>query len=250
MSAYLYLMAWREIFAQALADLKAEENVSPLWLVNPGTGRRLKLDLYYPEVGLAVRFRGLRRKGQRRTSDWELLEEEQREEIRRELCRLNGVTLVVVDLLDEEPRRSLDRIHTALSAASRRAAHASLPHERKVATLETLGTARQRLMSIRERLRSPEDLALFAEKWRDRETAAVREAQRSTRSAVPTAKRKRRRYVAGMRVTHARFGEGLIVAVRPEGDDAQVTVDFHQAGQRTFLASLVSDKLLPVRSDA
>lgn len=245
LSATVSLMAWREILAQVLGPLGEERDVSPEWLVNPGTGRRLKLDLYYPEVGLAVRFRGLKARGQRRVSDWHLLEEQQREEVREALCRLHGVTLVGIDLWEEHPRRCLDRLYTALSTASRRVAHASLSHDRRVALLDALAAARQRLTTIRARVRGPEDLALFAEKWRDRETAAVREVQRSLVRQINATSGQRRRYTPGMAVQHERFGSGTVVAVQRDGEDERVTVEFPQAGRRTFLASLVKDKLVP-----
>ena len=61
---YVALNSWREMLARILKDFTAQENVSPEWLVNPATKRRLKLDLYYPEASLAFRFVGLTAKGQ------------------------------------------------------------------------------------------------------------------------------------------------------------------------------------------
>ncbi|MEZ4708268.1 MAG: hypothetical protein R3A44_13740 [Caldilineaceae bacterium] len=49
-SIYLSMSAWREILAQTLGDSPAQDNVSPAWLVNPATRRRLKLDRYYPDI--------------------------------------------------------------------------------------------------------------------------------------------------------------------------------------------------------
>jgi hypothetical protein len=57
--------AWREILARIFADFAAEQNLSPEWLINPETKRPLKLDLVYPEIGLAIRFAGLRGAKQR-----------------------------------------------------------------------------------------------------------------------------------------------------------------------------------------
>ena len=48
-----------------------------------------------------------------------------------------------------------------------------------------------------------------------------------------------------MDVYHQKFGPGQVTAVEPAGGDVQVTVDFVEAGVRTFAASLVSDKLVP-----
>ena len=76
-SAYLSVNAWREIFARVFDDPDLQSNVSPDWLINPATRRRLKLDYLCQSVGVAVRFAGLTGKGRRRRGDWELLEQEQ-----------------------------------------------------------------------------------------------------------------------------------------------------------------------------
>jgi len=57
--------ALKEILARIFDGFEVEYNVSPNWLINPETHRKLKLDLLYPEIGLAVRFQGLRAKQQR-----------------------------------------------------------------------------------------------------------------------------------------------------------------------------------------
>jgi hypothetical protein len=48
-----------------------------------------------------------------------------------------------------------------------------------------------------------------------------------------------------MEVEHVRFGPGRVTAVASDGNDTKVTVLFVEAGERTFGASLVGDKLLP-----
>jgi hypothetical protein len=48
-----------------------------------------------------------------------------------------------------------------------------------------------------------------------------------------------------MAVRHAAFGDGVVQAVQPDGDDSLVTVRFADGTQKTFAASLVSDKLVP-----
>ncbi|MBV7330268.1 hypothetical protein KFU94_18870 [Chloroflexi bacterium TSY] len=97
-SLYLSMSAWREILARTLDGFEAQDNVSPEWLINPATRRRLKLDRYYPEAGIAIRFAGLTAKGQKRQSDWEILEAEQRDQTRIELCKLHGVHLAIMTL--------------------------------------------------------------------------------------------------------------------------------------------------------
>ena len=116
-SAYLSVNAWREIFARVFDDADLQSNLLPDWLINPATRRRLKLDYLCQSVGVAVRFSGLTGKGRRR-GDWEILEEEQRDQTRDELCRLRGVQLAVIDPF-EDPVKQMDRFLMVLSRASR-----------------------------------------------------------------------------------------------------------------------------------
>ena len=76
---YLNMNAWQEIQARIFEGFTIQSNVSPAWLINPATRRKLKLDRLYPEAAIAVRNVGLTAKGQGRQSDWELLEEQQRD---------------------------------------------------------------------------------------------------------------------------------------------------------------------------
>ncbi len=71
---YLNMNAWQEIQARIFEGFIVQSNVSPAWLINPATRRKLKLDRLYPEAAIAVRNVGLTAKGQGRQSDWELLE--------------------------------------------------------------------------------------------------------------------------------------------------------------------------------
>jgi hypothetical protein len=48
-----------------------------------------------------------------------------------------------------------------------------------------------------------------------------------------------------MEVEHTSYGPGFVVAATPNDGDTLVTVDFITAGQKTFAASLVADKLRP-----
>ncbi len=238
----VYWAGWREVLDQILAGFEVQENVSPPWLVNPHTKRRLKFDLYYPQLRLAVRFRGVSPAARRRrVSDQEMEAEALRDEVRRALAREHDVAFVVITVTAEDPRKELDRLHTALSTVTRRIVHASIPHERKVTMVDALREARERLLALRERLRHPEALTVYADLRRDRETVALREARREAahRASTPA-----RRYRTGMRVRHSHFGEGVVVAVKEDGKgDQQVTVDFPTHGERTFLASLLGDKL-------
>ncbi len=249
MKSGIIWLAWREILWEVLGDLSVQENVSPPWLINPETGRRLSLDLYYPDVNVAVQFVGGQPAARRRRlSDEEVEAAERREQARMHVCEAHGVTLVVIDLNATHPRRELERLYQRLGTAMRRLAHAThMPHAEKVQRMEHLATARRRITDLRERIRRPEDLAIFAEKWRDRETRALRAARRTTTPPpVPGGD-----FHPGMRVEHPLFGQGTVVEVIPEENgDQQVVVEFPQKGRRTFLASLVGDKLVPVTSPA
>jgi hypothetical protein len=239
-------MAWQEILAQVLEGFEVESDVTADWLVNPATGRRLKLDRLYPEIGLAMRFVGAQPQGRRRrASDWEVLEEEQRDETRVALCQQEGVTLLLIDPNDHELARVAGRLCTALAGASRRLAQSHRPKRVKGRLMPQLAAARQRCTAIRGRLRRPQDLALFAELWRDRETRDVIKAQASARVDKPRGKP--RRYRRDQRVRHRVYGDGTVVALEQRDGDMQVTVRFADDSERTFLASLVGDKLLPRR---
>lgn len=243
MSTAFNLMAWQEILARVMKDLRYQRDVSPEWLVNPVTHRRLKLDQYYPDVGLAVRYVGLTARGQPRQSEWELLEEEQRDQIRAELCRLNGVELFLLDPTYPHPREQLLRLRTMLSRCSRKLAQSRRPEQEKAVLMPQLADARTRLEQVSRKVKGPDDLALYAELWRDRETAALA----ATRVPSPSPRRKRSGKVLsfkpGQPVNHSHFGPGVVLAVNGNGGDPQITVQFEDGSERTFLASLAADKL-------
>ena len=60
---YLNMNAWQEIQARVFEGFTVQSNVSPNWLINPATRRKLKLDQYYPEAAIALRNVGLTAKG-------------------------------------------------------------------------------------------------------------------------------------------------------------------------------------------
>ena len=248
-SIFILMGAWREILARTLEGYTVQHNVSPEWLVNPATRRRLKLDLYYPDAHLAVRFAGLTAKGQRRQSDWEQLEAEQRDQTRAELCRLNGVHLAVISTA-EEPVKQIDRFIRALSSAGK------LDEEfragkRSKRTRKSLARALSIASDLRSRIAKNPDqmMANLAESWRDREAGIATELQQSSLANQANgsgAKRKARKFKTfevGTPVTHKRFGEGTIIGVSGVGEEATVSIDFGDEQARTFLISLVADKL-------
>ena len=113
--------AWREIMARIYENLRVELNVSPEWLVNPATNRRLKLDLLYPEIGVAVRFEGLQGKQRRqRPSLEEEAQQQQRDLARQEVCRAHGIELIVVDVTSDMPKNIFRDIDLSLSRVKER----------------------------------------------------------------------------------------------------------------------------------
>lgn len=234
--------AWREVLARIFEGVSVQENVTPSWLTNPDTGRRLKLDQLYPEIGLAVRFRGLQGQRVRRLSEEEKALEAQREEKRAELCEKAGVRLVVIDVVEGEPRAVFKDLRAALSAAASALARSHEPHARKMALMEQIATCKKTCDDLARRIRDFHDLAVYAELWEDRLYAAY--AASSTAAEEPGLPRIT--YREGMAVWHATYGPGEVVAVEPEGNETYVIVRFQEPRkERRFAASLVQDKLLP-----
>jgi hypothetical protein len=233
---------WREVLARVFAGFNAEYGLTPEWLVNPGTNRRLKLDYYFRDIALAVRFVGLEGGGRRRPkTDDEVASEAQREQARAAVCKEHGVVMVSIDP-DGEPRAGLRGLEMGLARASAQLAQSSLPHDRKLTLMPRLSEARRRAGEFTLRLKSPEDLNLYAEMWRDRQADLATQAPSRTPTHRP------RSYRAGMTVVHERFGPGQIIGVQPEDGDVKVTVDFVQAGVHSFYASLLDGAKLRVES--
>ncbi len=232
---------WREVLARVFEGFDAELNVSPEWLINPETNRRLKLDYLYRDINLAVRFVGLEgREQKRRKSDQEVLAEQEREDAREAVCREHGVVLVSVDP-DDEPRNTLRRLESALArAAAQLAQNGKVPHARKQALMPLLSQARRRTGEFTTKLTVPEKLGVYAEMWYDRQANLAAQAPDSARRAGPPPA-----FRQGMEVYHQRFGAGEITEIRPEGKDMNISVRFRDGSVRMFLASLVADKLTP-----
>lgn len=247
---YLAMNAWREILARTMTGIEVQDNVSPAWLINPATHRRLKLDCYYPDAGLAIRFVGLTGKGQKRQSDWEVLEAQQRDQTRTEMCKANGVELTTIDPAGD-PVKQIDRLLRSLSAARRTA------RERKVGRSyqRMLDEAQVQASDLRSRIaRNPDQmLATLAESWRDRESSLATELQQagsdtfgagaSSSGADAAVILELTELLEGQRVRHERFGEGVVTDVAGSGPDAMISIRFDGEQSRTFLASLVQDKL-------
>jgi len=245
MSSYLPLMGWNEILARVFDGFTIQKNVSPEWLINPGTKRKLKLDALYPDIGIGVRFTGMKAKGQRRKSDWEALEDQSRDEVRRELCRQNGVELVFINPIDPFPVEQLRHLQMILSASSRRLAKTPR-FKGKAALMEKLNRSRKRLDEIKRHINKLDDLTPYAEAWRDREANAIADLHKS---ALQKPKRKidPKRLKVGQKVKHSHFGVGSVSAIEKENDKTYVTINFVTKGERKFDLSLLAGKLVVSR---
>lgn len=255
MSTYLHMNAWREILARGFDGQEMQPNVTPEWLVNPATRRRLKLDYLFPGIDVAVRFTGLTAKGQGRRSDWEAMEDEQRDQTRVELCKEHGVQLAVIDPADD-PVKQMDGLLTVLSRASRVVAQSDKERAAKKKAMNDLAKVLKETTRIRTNLtQKPEQtLATLAESWRDREAGISTELQQSSTLAQTSANgakvaRKFKQLDTGQRIAHSHFGAGVITAVDGEGADMRISILFDGDRERTFLAALVVDKLRVAISD-
>lgn len=245
MNPTLAMRAWEEILLDVLGLFTLEKDAKPDWLVNPATGRRLKLDRYYPELKLAVRFTGLTVKGHRQ-SIWEEKEDQEREETRKALCDANGVALVTVEPLGNHPADEIGKLCRGLSRTSRRIAPSKrIPHQDKVRALEKLAQARQECSALSRRVHRSEDLIPLAERYRDRESVKV---QHSKQSSLLHSKQHGTSVLLstlrpGVRVRHEKFGSGVVVGVdSEEEDDAKISIRFGDE-TRTFLLPLVQNRL-------
>lgn len=223
---------WREIFARVFTEFETKLNVSPEWLVNPATNRRLKLDLLYPQIGVAVRFEGAEiKQRRRRLSLEEEAQQRVRDDARVEVCQAHGIDLILVDLSLETPKPIFQDIDQKLSRASQRIKAAELRSK--------ISQARAAATALARQAQSYSNFKLYADLWEDRQYQVVAPV---SAPAAPQAKQPVS-FRVGMEVEHTSYGPGFVVAATPSDGDTLVTVDFITAGQKTFAASLVTDKL-------
>jgi hypothetical protein len=224
--------AWREIFTRIFEGEKTEFNISPEWLVNPATHRRLKLDMLYPNIGVAVRFEGLQGKQRRqRPTMEEEAQQRVRDQARAEVCQAHGIQLVEVYLTSDRPEATFRQLDEALSRATQQA--------RAEKQRQQIKTIRIAANTLARKIGSPADLALYADLWEDRQYQDHTPAQETPVKAPSVT------YKEGMEVEHTVFGPGVVLGTTPSNGDILVTVDFITAGKKTLAASLVGDKLMP-----
>ncbi len=231
---WLIMNGWREFLARIFAEVETKLNVSPEWLINPATNRRLKLDLLYPELGVAVRFEGTEVKQRRqRLSLEEEAQQRVRDQARVDVCRAHGIDLILVDLAGNNPKAVFQDIDLALSRAAQRIKSPDL--------LSKIQQARTTAATLSRQISSYSDFKLYAELWEDRQYQVTTSAPTST-PAQPIVS-----FTPGMEVEHTTFGPGVILTTMPSGNDMLLTVDFITAGQKTLATSLVGDKLYPCK---
>jgi len=236
--AKINLNAWREIITRIFDGFDPQFNVSPNWLINPETHRRLKLDLLYPEIGVAIRFEGLKaRQNKHRASLEEELQEKDRTTARDQVCKTHGISLATLNFSSAEPSQVLVTLEETMSRATRLLAkdnHRSL--EEKTPVLEKLSRARIKASKFRRTILKDKDLDTYSALWYDRQYQDSGTNKQVVTAPIPVLK-------AGMHVEHTHFGDGLVEKVESKNEDVLVTIDFIQAGRRTFLASLLGDKI-------
>jgi hypothetical protein len=178
-----------------------------------------------------------------------VLENEQRDQTRVELCRQNGIQLATLDPADEMLKQ-LDGLLSVLARASRTLAQGPQPAKYKAEWMPALASARDRAEKLRGLiLKNPDQmLANLAEGWRDREAGTALEL-RSPEPAPNQPPSKPLLLAPSQRVRHIKFGDGVVTRIDGAGDEAQVYILFDGVGdERRFQANLIYDKLAVIAS--
>ena len=96
--------------------------------------------------------------------------------------------------------------------------------------------------------RNPEQtVGTLAEAWRDREANIATSLQQAAAVKTPPPTRSQQRTLAqlacGQRIVHTHFGDGVITEVSGVDEEKRIKILFDGDQERTFLASLLADKL-------
>lgn len=222
--------AWLEILEQILGEFPAVDNATPDWLVDPETDRRLKVDKLYPELGVAIRFKGMSHPVD--LDELDQMEEAARSEVRARLCRQAGIALVEIDTDSDAPGKALDDMRTALSAAARRIAQRQVSQEAKRSLLPRIAWAKTTCQRIQNAVSLPQGLLSFAQAWEDRQFG-------QDDGAVQIS------YQPGMAVRHSEHGKGLVLRIVPQEreGDTEIVVQFEDGSMHTFSSSKASRAL-------
>ena len=162
------------------------------------------------------------------------------------LCRLHGIQLAVIDPFDD-PVKQMDRFLSVLSRARRLTALNGRSDREKGVSMDALAAAVQNANQLRFSLsRNPEQtVGTLAEAWRDREANIATSLQEAAAVKAPTRSQQRTlaQLACGQRIVHTHFGDGVVTEVSGEGVDRRIKILFDGDQERTFLASLLADKL-------
>jgi hypothetical protein len=242
--AQIHINAWREILTRIFVDFEVEQNVSPSWLVNPETNRPLKLDLLYSEIGMAIRFAGLR--GTQQRGPISLQEKAQlraRDEARTALTEAHGISLAILDVIYSEPPALFEALELAFSRAARRLRQDQiLADEEKSGRLNRLQAARIQARTMSREIKTDRDLTPYLDLWRDRQFRQLDQLPGSPDTNAPELPL----LTTGMTVEHTHFGSGIISAVsaNPDGsNDPLIRIHFAAGEEKSFLLSLLAGKL-------
>lgn len=105
----------KRLLDEIYPDEQYQDNIKPKWLKNPDTGKLLELDRYYPNLNLAFEYNGLQHyelcfgDDEQREQN-RLAIQQQRDEVKQQLCDKRGVTLIVVTCDDFLTIEHLERL--------------------------------------------------------------------------------------------------------------------------------------------
>jgi hypothetical protein len=138
---------WTGALDQIFRDFVSIEDAWADWLIEPTTGRRLRLDVLYPELGIAFWFGDSGEAARPGAPDYEA--------IVARLCRQAGITLVAPGSIHEVDAGALGDIRAALSRTARRVAQQEGAGEVKRDLLPRIASAKQVCLQILEARRAP-----------------------------------------------------------------------------------------------
>ncbi len=132
--------------------------------------------------------------------------------------------------------------------------HKAIDRLAKQRWMPALSEARTQAGDLRSLIAKNPDqmLANLAESWRDRETNVANALENGSRpTTVKVSVGSAGGFSSEQRVRHSHFGKGVITDVADSGDERQISILFDSEEQKTFLLSLVADKLeILTESDA
>lgn len=105
------------ILDQIFGSERHKSHARPKWLRNPQTGRPLELDRYYPQLNIAFEYNGeqhyklaLNFTKNTETAQNRLFSQQYRDNVKKEICLKQGVSLIVVKYTDTLTAENIKRI--------------------------------------------------------------------------------------------------------------------------------------------